>query len=295
VHVLTTSPEGRGRPQARAILQVAFGPHAGRKVILAPGEVVRVGRSDDADVVLAHDRALAHVHFEIDWDGERCRARHRDGRATLVGGRPIDQADVPHGGWIRAGDTVFLLHAEHRTPPDPDALFDDDDRASAILALLRERHDLWAVLDTTRHPRILQALRESVDPARSLYEGTKGDALADAAPWLVRLQADSRLLDILVQEGWGQAWGVFFAWDAPEKEVRRHLRRFLMVEEEETRAPLYFRFYDPRALRIFVPTCSVRQLHALFGDIEAFFLEGETGDLLRFARSDITALADGDP
>lgn len=275
----------------RAILQVAFGALAGHKVVLDPGAVVRVGRSADADVAITHDRALAHVHFEIDWDGRVAQVRNRHGDATLLGGRPVDQADVPHGGFIRAGNTSFVVHHEGRTA----ASVPDDARRAAIAAALRAERDLWAILDAARDEAVLRAIRESVDPARSLYEGPQGDALADAAPWLVRFRPDSRLLDRVVHEGWGDAWGIFLVWAGTEKELRRHLRRFLVVEEEDTRKKLYMRFYDPRALRDLVPTCSVRQLGALFGDVESYLLEGETGELLRFARSDVTALADGDP
>ena len=42
-------------------------------------------------------------------------------------------------------------------------------------------------------------------------------------------------------------------------ELRRHLRRFLMVEDESGE-PLYFRYYDPGALRDFWPSCSRRQV-----------------------------------
>jgi hypothetical protein len=39
---------------------------------------------------------------------------------------------------------------------------------------------------------------------------------------------------------------------------------------------LYFRFYDPRVLRIFLPTCDAMQLRELFGDaIDSFILEDE--------------------
>lgn len=275
----------------RAILQIAFGPLAGHKIVLDPGAVVRVGRSADADVAITHDRGLAHVHFEIDWDGRVAQVRHRQGDVTLLGGRPVDQADVPHGGFLRAGHTFFLVHHEARTAAPPI----DDARRAGIADALAAESDLWGILDAARSEAVLRALRESVDPARSLYEGPQGDALADAAPWLVRFRPDSRLLERVVHEGWGDAWGIFLTWRGSEKELRRHLRRFLLVEEEDTRKRLYMRFYDPRALRDLVPTCSVRQLHALFGEIEALFAEGETGDLLRFARADIHALADEDP
>ena len=68
----------------------------------------------------------------------------------------------------------------------------------------------------------------------------------------------------------------------PFGDVRKHLRRFLLVESG-TGKQQYFRFYDPRVLRGFLPTCGPRKIEALFEEIEAFALEAEDpGKLLRF-------------
>lgn len=166
--------------------------------------------------------------------------------------------------------------------------------AEEALAQLQAAPHLWGVFDAARDDRILTLIEESVDEAAHLYEGVKGAALARQAPWLVRFEEGSRLLPAIVREGWGRGWGIFASWDAPTRDVRRHLRRFLMVEEEESGKKLYFRFYDPRVLRTFVPTCSVRQIETLLGDAEAWLAEGAAGELLRFAPGDAAALATDD-
>jgi Domain of unknown function (DUF4123) len=283
----------------RAFLRVALGPDAARRVVLSPGDVVRVGRSEDADFSLARDRRLANIHFEIDWDGTLCHVRSRDeGCPTYVAGVSIRKAYAPNGSSLRAGDTFFTVHFEDHTPsksPRP-----AHPSSGAALAALRAETHLWAVLDAARDDRILQLVKESADEARHLYEGPPGDAMADVAPYLVRFRPDSGLLERLVHEGWGRAWGIYFAWDASTKDVRRHLRRFLQVLDEEERERLYFRFYDPRVLEMFVPTCSVRQLATLFGDIERFHFEGRHGEVRTLERngympgaSDTTGQPDG--
>jgi hypothetical protein len=46
---------------------------------------------------------------------------------------------------------------------------------------------------------------------------------------------------------------------------------------------LYFRFYDPRVLRVFLPTCSPRETTGFFGPIKSFLLEDDPPQtLLRF-------------
>ena len=38
---------------------------------------------------------------------------------------------------------------------------------------------------------------------------------------------------------------------------------------------MLFRYYDPRVLRAFLPTCTRDELRTVFGGIECFWIEGE--------------------
>ena len=38
---------------------------------------------------------------------------------------------------------------------------------------------------------------------------------------------------------------------------------------------MIFRFYDPRVMRIFIPTCDAEQRTEFFGNIQHFFVEAE--------------------
>lgn len=273
---------------ARAILSVRWGPLASRKVLIAPGTAIRVGRGEPADFVVPHDPKMDAVHFEVRWDGAQCAIRDlgsADG--TSIQGAPVTEAIAPHGSWIRAGDTIFMVHVEGRTaralPPDPPEMAAAKERA--IQALLAEPAPLFALLDAARDDRILEILRESPEEHRSLYEGAPGDGLAEVAPYLVELPRGSALIERLVREGWGRSWGVWLASRRPLKEVRTHFRRILMVSVDGGERRFYFRFYDPRVLRVFLPTCSARQEEEMFGDreIEGFLVEGERGEPIRFA------------
>ena len=134
-------------------------------------------------------------------------------------------------------------------------------------------YTLYALLDAARSPRILELLHESVDEHQSLFEGLPGAALSRVAPYLVRLEPEtSPLFARLLADGWGQSWGVFVLSAAPFKQVRRHFRRHLRVEDPDSRS-LYFRLYDPRVLRRFLPMASARQLHELFAEVACFALE----------------------
>jgi hypothetical protein len=289
----------------RAILSVAWGREKGLKAAILPGGRLRVGHNERADLVVPHDAKLSGAHFELSWDGERCHLRDLGSAlGTELGGRRVDEGLVPHGGWIRAGETDFTVHVEGATPPpEPDRYAPDyepeppeaADRKRAAMEALRaaaSEGPIYAVVDASRDERVLTLLREAVDESRSLYEGLAGEPLADVAPYVVRLADDSRLLGSLVEEGWGKRWAFYASTEAPMRELRRHLRRFLIVRNEETGTRMYFRYYDPGVLRVFLGAATPLQRSELFGPMLATWMEGPRGELLRF---DAPSADDGRP
>jgi pSer/pThr/pTyr-binding forkhead associated (FHA) protein len=285
----------------RVILTVKWGSNAGRKAVIAPGEVLRVGRGDLADLVIPGDVQLSAVHLEVAWDGQRCSFRDLQSiRGTLRNGEPgLTEGEIKHGDWLKAGETVLTVHLEGQTPPPRDELDEEDDEddedrrqereersaraASAERALeaLREaaRRSLYVVLDSARDRRILELLRQSVEEHHSLYDGVEGETLAHVAPYLVRLAPEGRLLASLAREGWGRRWGIYLTSAQPFTSVRRHLRRYLMVERQDKHEQMYFRFYDPAVLRVFLPTCTVLQRSELFDAVDELIFEGERGEV----------------
>ena len=61
--------------------------------------------------------------------------------------------------------------------------------------------------------------------------------------------------------------------------MRKHFRSLVTVHDENGK-PLIFRFYDPRVLRTFLPTCNADELKTFFGKIETFFAETADGQVL---------------
>lgn len=133
---------------------------------------------------------------------------------------------------------------------------------------------------------LLDAARvgEAMTPAKtlnpdhlSLYKGRSEEALVDFAPYLFNFAGQTDFADWFFANGWGQSWGLFIDSVAPGPAVYQHLRQFLMIQTDAGKA-LYFRFYDPRVLRLFLPTCTPAQLQSLFGPIRCFMLEDEAPD-----------------
>jgi Domain of unknown function (DUF4123)/FHA domain len=268
----------------RAIVSVRYGPLDARRATVAPGGALRVGRTAPAALTVPHDRRLSGVHFELTWDGARGRLRDlASAHGTFLDGLRVDEAEIPRGAFVRAGDTLFSFHVEgsgaRDVPPDAPDLAARKERARS--ALVEGPEPLFAVIDAARDARALAILRESVEDHLSLYDGAPGARMAEAAPYLVRLPADGALPGRLVREGWGQSWGIYLRSRRPFDEVRRHLRRLLLVDVEGRPQKAYFRFYDPRVLRQVAPMCNPRQAAELFGDVRCFLLEDARGEVLR--------------
>jgi hypothetical protein len=150
------------------------------------------------------------------------------------------------------------------------------------------RTKFYAILDGARDGRIHARLRTAALDRLCLFRGELDPDLATAAPYLVPLQAaaDDATLAWLAEVGWGRSWGIFAATAAPPDMLRRHFRTFLIVYDE-TAKPLYFRWYDPRVLRTYLPTCTPAELARVFGPVACYFAESADGyALLRYARAE---------
>lgn len=132
--------------------------------------------------------------------------------------------------------------------------------------------EVFALLDAARDPRILPLIRRSKLDYRCLFLGDVHPALARTAPYLVHLARRSRLTRELLRLGWGNAWGIFVRSPAILQDLRRHFRGLLRVRDEAGKV-FFFRFYDPRVLRIYLPTCNREELRAVFGPVERYLLE----------------------
>jgi hypothetical protein len=150
--------------------------------------------------------------------------------------------------------------------------------------LAKDFQPLYALLDASREPSVLKVILESKEEYQSLYEGPQGAQLAHFAPYLVRVPQESSLLDTLVQQAWSKSWGVFVTCDTAFKDLRTHFRHFLTVKLPDGQQ-VYFRYYDPRVLRLFLPTCLPEETTQFFGPVKHFLMEAEDPKLaLHFTR-----------
>lgn len=133
---------------------------------------------------------------------------------------------------------------------------------------------LYALLDGARDERVAPMVRGFGAQQRCLFDGELHPALAAAAPYIVALDPDAPATRALLAAAWGAAWGVFVAAPVGLDALRHHFRKFLRVVDEQGRQ-LVFRYYDPRVLRLYLPTCTESELELVYGPVHGFLIEDE--------------------
>lgn len=159
--------------------------------------------------------------------------------------------------------------------------------AEAPLTALRLRlwptgddEHVYGLFDGARDPRVYDLVTASGIESRCLYLGDLDPALARVAPYLVRLSRDAPSTAALLREAWGDSWMVLLRATVSMTAVHGHFRRLLRVQDERG-VRMLFRFYDPRVLRTFLPTCRPDEVAQVFGPVEFFVLESEQGHVLQ--------------
>ncbi|MDB6121147.1 MAG: hypothetical protein JWQ71_140 [Pedosphaera sp.] len=142
---------------------------------------------------------------------------------------------------------------------------------------------VFAILDGASIPDLLKQVYEKKPAYLCLYRGELEPDMAVVAPYVVELKPETPFTEWVLGEGWGKHWGIFAVSREDLKVMRRHLRSLLQVKDYTGRQ-LNFRYYDPRVLRAYLPTCNAEDLTQVFGPISFLALEGEdAGQLLKFS------------
>ncbi|NJO14962.1 MAG: DUF4123 domain-containing protein [Thioploca sp.] len=253
------------------LLAVLTGPNQGRTFFIPLYETISIGSAFDAWASLPHDLRLSDHHCTIHYDGEYFQLRDLNSQhGTLVYGiniAAIGSVPLPVGERFTAGDSTFQVRW---WPPE-------------VLRTLREQSEpLLALIDASRDKEIWPLLSHSAAHYSCLLAGARAQSLAAWAPYLVSLPPSSALLESLVQAGWGKHWGVYLTSLAPFETILAHLRQWLWVQTAAGEK-LYFRFYDPRTLRVFLPTLTLAEQQRFLGPVRRWLVEdGGEGEVLEY-------------
>lgn len=143
------------------------------------------------------------------------------------------------------------------------------------------RQDVWAVVDAAQDQKVYWSLTNSFLRHSCLFAGRLPEALEMAAPYIVQLDPEDKFTEYLA-DNMGRSLGIFLRCDLSLEDVRHHLRTFLTVKDMSGRKML-FRYYDPRVLRVYLPTCTNSELQTVFGPIKSYWAEADQpGTLTQF-------------
>ena len=142
-----------------------------------------------------------------------------------------------------------------------------------------EGSQVYAVLDGARDRRIEPMVRLSRLERACLFSGSLTASMRAAAPYVVHLAPAALFTRELLEMGWGESWGFFtvVSGDVTLEQHREHFHDLLRVKDESGRI-LMFRYYDPRVLRVYLPTCTGDEARQFFGPIPRIVVETESGD-----------------
>lgn len=152
--------------------------------------------------------------------------------------------------------------------------------------LFKENVRIYALLDGASVPDLPTKLFEMKPPRYCLFSGELEPDMQEVAPYLVRLYPRTPFTNWLLEECWGKHWGIFAHSRKTLKEMRKHFRALVSVYDEKGN-PLIFRYYDPRVIGKFLPTCNPAEIKTFFGDVSSYFAESKDGEkMLKFENLD---------
>jgi len=132
----------------------------------------------------------------------------------------------------------------------------------------------YAIIDGASCEELLEKLDEFQPEYVCLYAGELEPDIEEVAPYLIRLDPDSEFTRWVIDEGWGKHWGIFALSPSDLRTLRKHFRSFLLVKDPEGKT-LYFRYYDSRVLRLYLPTCTGAELQTVFGPVKDYICESD--------------------
>lgn len=152
----------------------------------------------------------------------------------------------------------------------------------ALLGRCPENYRLYMIVDAAQDERIYPTLELSSNLTRSLYRNSVDESLKAVGPWLFQLHKGDWLSSWCVNEGLENNWFIIFASKGKTfHHLRHHFRRFAIVQDEQGKH-LYFRYYDPRVLTSYLPTCNDAERLFVFGDIPCFWAKETSEEFVQF-------------
>jgi len=298
-------PEALEHELRCVVFKVLRGGRAGEMLVAPPVARVVVGRDTGCQVCL-DDHEVSGKHFELVWSDPDWRV-HDLGSAngTKLNGVRISDAVVHDRDEITLGRAQLLVRLPQIAPP-PEVepvfplpvfgAFADTpappappvDEADALLTALRAGlaaapgMRLYAVIDGAQAVELAVIARQLGHAVFTLFSGAAAGGLAHVGPCLVVLDDAAPFLPRW-RAACGRNAGILLQSEAAPEPLSAHLRQIFVVTDESNQE-FFFRYYDPRVLRVFLPTCTGDELRAFFGPVTRWIAEdAEAGAYVAFS------------
>ncbi len=155
---------------------------------------------------------------------------------------------------------------------------------------LERKTTTYCILDSAQDKKIFPMLKNCGWEYTCLYKKNlhfEGDRmveeLAATAPYLVKLDPENMDVKSLVSGNIGKNQIIVFESEAPMLEIADHFSSMLRAMDENGKV-INFRYYDPRILTVYLPTCTDEETYIFFGDIDTIWVEGEDEEILEYAK-----------
>lgn len=146
-------------------------------------------------------------------------------------------------------------------------------------------NNIYAIIDGAACPELRFKLYRWQPVYSCLWSGKLEPDLEEVAPYMVKLERGAVFTEWLIKEGWGKHWNIFVETPLAPAPFRKQIRKLQLVKSPEGKT-LLFRFYDPRVIEMFIPTCEPEQLDELFSQLSYIAYCNLTNQELEMCRFD---------
>ena len=195
---------------------------------------------------------------------------------------PLDGASAPARSPGAATEpTLILPQAVYEsvapTMSDVPAVIPPASLAAALVrAVPAPGTRLFAIVDGAQAFELAFTARLMGNRIYTLFSGARAVDLAHVGPCLIELAKPAPFLEKWVA-ALGRSAGVLFETGQELSGVYAHLRGIFLVADEREQ-DFFFRFYDPRVLRTFLPSCTPAEAAAFFGPVRRWIAERADAD-----------------
>jgi hypothetical protein len=140
----------------------------------------------------------------------------------------------------------------------------------------------YMIIDGASVAALIDHLYDDEPDFSCLLKGMLEPDMQEVAPYIVQLRDGEPFTEWVLASALGRHWGIVLCTSLDLRTLDRRYRKLLRVRGPDGE-PLFFRFYDPRVLRTFLPTCEEDDLDIWFDGVRHYYAEApEEGALLRF-------------